>query len=371
MTKFVSFFLVFIIFIFTGCAPKYEKLPNSAASFQKQNWDDLEGFENDNHEEALNTFIKSCEKSGKKESLKSVCEKAKISKNPKDFFISNFTPYKIVKKDGNDTGLITGYYEPLLKGSKTKSDIYKYPVLKTPKDLLVVNLSSLYPELSKFKLRGMQKENSIVPYLSREQIEQKIDEFEPICYVDNKIDLFFLQIQGSGKIALDNGEMINVGYDNQNGHPYYSIGKRLLEDPVWASGGVSMQKIKEWATANDEFTVNNLLNQNSSYIFFAQRNFGATGSLGVELVPKRHIAVDTSFTPLGYPVFLNTSYPATGEKIQKIMVAGDTGGAIKGEIRADLFYGFGNEAGEIAGKMKQSGQMILFVPNEISKIKGK
>lgn len=364
MKNFFNFLLVLVALGFGGCVTKYEKISISEAEFERQNWDAIDGFRDDNLTEALEVFKKGCEKSKSKVYMKEVCDNAKNASNGYEFFVSNFIPMKIVSSKYKDGGLITGYYEPLLRGSLQKSEIYKYPVLKTPNDLISINMNKLYPELSKYKLRGKLDTTFIKPYLSREEIEKNIDNFEPICYVDDKIDLYFLQVQGSGKITLDNNQTINVGYDNQNGHPYNSLGGRLMKEFNWTAKDVSMQSIREWAKNSQEAEVDKILNLNPSYIFFAERDHGARGSLGVDLVALRNVAVDIRYTPLGLPLFLVTQNP-NGNPIKKVVVAADTGGAIKGEIRADYFFGFGDDAGSFAGTMKQKGQMILFIPKQI------
>lgn len=371
MKNFFNFLLVFVALGFGGCATKTYKFENiSQAVFEKQQWEDFENFADENHTQALKTFVKSCEKSAKKPTLQNVCKLAQNTPDATLFFKSNFTPFKIVDQNGKDSGKITGYYEPLLKGSYTKSEIYKYPLLKTPSQKVSDSLSSDYPEAASYKFKGLKKEEkNRTPFLSRDEIEKNIEKFEPICYVDSKIDLFFLQVQGSGKILLDTNQTINVGYDSQNGYPYRSIGAQLKNDPKWSQGGVTMQKIRQWASENNDENVAKFLSYNQSYVFFDLRKQGATGSLGVELDALRHIAVDTKYTPLGYIVLLDTYYPMSSRKLQKIVVAGDTGGAIKGEIRADLFYGFGDDAAENAGKMSQNGKMTILIPNELIKEK--
>jgi membrane-bound lytic murein transglycosylase A len=371
MKSFFNFLLILAALGFGGCAKKIYKFENiSQASFEMQKWEDFENFQDDNLTQALKTFVKSCERSAKNPTLQNVCTIAKTSDNAKTFFESNFTPFKIIDKNGRDSGKITGYYEPLLRGSYTKTEIYKYPLLKTPTQQVSIKLEKDYPNATLYKFKGLKNgEKNQVSYLSRDEIEKNIDKFEPICYVDSKIDLFFLQVQGSGKILLDTNETINVGYDSQNGYPYRSVGSQLRNDPKWSQGGVSMQKIRQWASENSDEDVTKFFGYNQSYVFFDIRKQGATGSLGVELDSLRHIAVDTKYTPLGYVVLLDTFYPMSNQKLRKIVVAGDTGGAIKGEIRADLFYGFGDIAADSAGKMSQNGKMIVLIPNELIKEK--
>lgn len=357
--------MILASFFIVGCSFKsnYAKFESiSEGNFEEVEWEHLQGFYDDDLELAFYTFKKGCEKA--RDSLENVCIKAQTYTDPKKFFIDNFTPYKLYSEDDADIGLITGYYEPLLHGSRTKSDKYKYPIYKSPKDLLTIELGSIYPDLKNYRLRGrLVEDNKVIPYFSREEIKS-MDSFEPICYVDDKIDLFFLQIQGSGRIKLDTGEMINVGYANQNGREYFPIGRYLIENEFVKKEDMSLQAIRAWLEQNPE-KQDELLNQNESYIFFNESNQTATGSLGVELIEKRNLAVDRKFIPLGYPVFINTSNPETKEKIDQLMVAADTGGAIKGEIRADFFWGYGKEAEKLAGLMKEEGKLYILIPKEM------
>lgn len=357
-------FITIAIAIFSGCTPKFEKIDNSQANLEKVSFYDIKDFEKDDLFLALDVFKKACEKSSRKEYFKKVCLQANTTTNPKEFFINNFTPYKLYNSDGNDKGTITGYYEPLLYGSFIKDERYKYPVYKVPKDLITIDLSSVYPELKRFPLRGKLVGNRVVPYEGRENIEENKNQ-EILLYVDNKVDLYFLHIQGSGKIELPNGDLVNIGYANQNGQNYNSIGKYMVRMGYIGSKteySASVQGMKKWFEDNPE-KVDEVLNENPSYIFFEKRNQGATGSLGTELIPRRNLAVDTRYIQLGMPVFINTKNPVTNEEINQLMVAADTGGAIKGEIRADFFWGFAKEAEEYAGRMKEAGELYILVPN--------
>ena len=356
-------FLLFVIF-FTSCSVKYDKIEHSQANLKKVSFSQLDNFENDNLDLALEVFQKACKKSYKKELFEEVCEKSKNVENSKEFFTTNFTPYKLFDDEGEDKGVITGYFEPLLLGSLTKDDIFKYPVYAVPDDLVTVDLSSIYPKLKKYRLRGRIEGNRLVPYDARDEIG--VDEDKKIlAYVDNKIDLYFLHIQGSGKIKLTNGDIINIGYANQNGQRYKSIGKYMIRNGYIGSKTdyeASVQGMKKWFSDNPE-KVDEVLNHNPSYIFFEKRAQGATGSLGVELTAKRNLAVDTRYITLGMPVFINTKNPVTNEKINQLMVAADTGGAIKGKIRADFFWGFAKRAENYAGRMKEEGELYILVPN--------
>lgn len=359
-----SAFILIIAFLIAGCSfkPDYAKFDNiSKGNFEEVEWEHLQGFEDDDLKLAFNTFKKGCEKA--RSSLKSVCEKTSDYSDAKSFFTENFIPFKLYSEDDTDTGLITGYYEPLLFGSRTKSDRYRYPIFKRPDDLITVDLGSIYPSLKSYRLKGRVVGNRLIPYQTREEIKSK-DNLEAICYVDNKIDLFFLQIQGSGRVELDNGEIINVGYADQNGRAYFAIGRAMIDRGYIKREDISLQSIRAWLEANPS-KQDEILNLNPSYVFFKESDKTATGSLGVELIEKRNLAVDRKFIPLGYPVFINTQNPETKEGINQLMVAADTGGAIKGEIRADFFWGYGKEAEKLAGLMKEEGRLYILIPKEM------
>jgi membrane-bound lytic murein transglycosylase A len=325
------------------------------------------GFDKDNLNIALKVFQKDCKARRVNKILKGVCKKSFNYNDGYKFFTLNFTPYKLLNKKQKDIGLITGYYEPILNGSFTKTAKYKYPIYKTPKDLITVRLSSIYPSLKRYALRGKIKGDKLVPYESRKELNKNNKKLDVLLYVDNKIDKFFLEIQGSGKVRLENKKILNLAYAQQNGRKYYPIGRKLLKDGKILRKNMSLQAIKKWCE-NNILEVDELLNLNDSVVFFKISSKSATGSLGVELVAKRNIAVDKDIIPLGFPVFLNTTNPISKKKINSLMISADTGGAIKGEIRADYFWGDGSEAKLNAGKMAQKGKLTLLIPNETKKV---
>ncbi len=357
--------ILFVITLFTGCSlkepAKLETLAEiSQAKLKKINIKDIEGFYEDNLLLAFDVFKKDCKRSQRYKLFKNICQKAQTFTNASEFFTTNFHAYELHNENGTNKGLITGYYEPLLNGSRIKSEKYKYPIYKVPNDMYTIDLSTLYPELKKYRLRGKIKGNKIIPYDDREIINSRND-LEAICYVDDKIDLFFLQIQGSGKVKLDTGETINVGYANQNGHKYFAIGRALLKEGVLTKTGASLQGIKKYLRENPN-RIDEVLNKNKSYIFFTENKKSATGALGTQLVANRNLAVDRRYIPLGMPVFINTKNSVTHKKINNLMIAADVGGAIKGEIRADFFFGNGEDAELYAGGMKAKGVLTILVP---------
>jgi membrane-bound lytic murein transglycosylase A len=284
------------------------------------------------------------------------------------YFKENFSVYKTTNVDGTDNGLITGYYEPILRGSRSKSVKYSNPLYLAPNDLIKVELDSLFPELKYKRVRGRLVGNKLVPYYNRAEIESdalplKGREF---IYIDDIIDVFYLQVQGSGLVKLDNGEQVHVGYADQNGHTYNSIGRLLVERGELTLANASMNGIKNWAR-NNPAKLRELLNSNPSYVFFRELPAslpGPLGALGVPILGERVVAIDPKFVPLGAPVFLSTTEPNSTKPLKRLMMAQDTGGAIKGGVRADFFWGAGNDAGAKAGAMKQTGKIWVLLPKE-------
>ena len=301
---------------------------------------------------------------------------ATVTADPRDsaaaraFFERYFSAYQAVAPDGASAGLVTGYYEPLLQGSRVRSARNRYPLFSPPDDLLTVDLSELYPELKDKRVRGRLEGRRVVPYWPRADIEsgRAAVAGKELAFVDDPVEAFFLQIQGSGRIRLAEGGVMRVGYADQNGQPFRSIARVLLERGVLTPGQATMQGIKAWAREHPE-ELPALLNENPSYVFFrevvpdpAATIDGPTGTLGVPLAAGRAIAVDPRSIPLGAPVFLATSWPLSNEPLNRLMLAQDTGGAIRGALRADFFWGFGDDAAWQAGRMKQEGRMWVLWP---------
>ncbi len=334
-------------------------------------WTDLPGWQADDLKSAWPAWLQSCIALQKLAPWRETCLAATQLSDPdstsiRTFLQSRFKPYQIQQSEGGIEGLVTGYYEPLLRGSRTPTPKYRYPLHAPPDDLLVVDLSTIYPELKAFRLRGRLEGNRVVPYYTRGQIEAGHASVtgKELAWVDDPVELFFLQVQGSGRLQLDNGELMRVGYADQNGHPYRSIGRWLVERGEITLDKASMQGIKDWARRNPE-RLPELLAANPSYVFFresANRDGGPLGALSVPLTPERSIAVDPRAVPLGAPVWLATTRPNSGEAMNRLVMAQDTGGAIRGNVRADFFWGFGDEVGRLAGAMKQKGLMWVLLP---------
>jgi membrane-bound lytic murein transglycosylase A len=292
--------------------------------------------------------------------------------NPQDrsqvrsFFEQQFRPWRVLNADATDTGLITGYYEPLIRGSRTATVRYRFPIYGVPDDLLTIDLAELYPQFRGLRLRGKLDGRKVVPYYDRKQIDGGVPALagREIAWTDDALDLFFLQVQGSGRVKFDGGEVLRIGYADQNGHPYRSVGKLLVERGELTVEQASLQGIQEWAR-NNPGKLRDVLDYNASYVFFRELPAsadGPLGAMGLPLTPGRSIAIDPRSVPLGAPVFLATTFPNSSRTLERLMVAQDTGGAIKGGVRADFFWGFGSEAGKQAGRMRQQGRMWVLLP---------
>lgn len=333
----------------------------------------LPGWGQDDLREAWPAFMTSCSVLIKKEDWREPCMIARdvdaaSGKAIRAFFEAFFVPHQVINADGSEQGLVTGYYEPLLRGARKRGGPFQTPLHRVPEDLLTIDLASVYPELKGMRLRGRLVGNKIVAYPSRAEMAQSsLMSGKELIWVDNPIDAFFLQVQGSGRVQLaDVKETVRVAYADQNGHPYKSIGKYLIDKGELKLEQASAQGIKAWVEANPA-RQQELLNANPSYVFFKEEkltnpNTGPKGAMGLPLTPQRSIAVDTQFVPLGVPVFLATTQPNSDTSLQRLMMAQDTGGAIKSAVRADFFWGFGADAGEKAGRMKQRGMMWVLLP---------
>lgn len=341
---------------------------------KKSDWSAIESsFESDHVLLTWTAWLRSCSVLKQKDTWKKVCDLAEDIKEPSDENIKNyfkkyFNLYSATNMDGSDTGTITGYYQPILKGSKVKTSHYKVPLYTTPKDLITVDLSEVYPELKAKRLRGKLAGNKLIPYLSRAEIDGQGSPLagNEIVWVEDPVEAFFLEIQGSGIIQLDNGEAMQIGYADQNGYPFKAIGSTLVQKKEITLAEASMEGIKNWARKNIT-KLREFLNMNASYVFFRKLPNdlpGPIGALGVSIEAERSVAIDPKFIPLGAPIFLSTTQPNTSEPLERLMVAQDTGGAIRGGVRADFYWGSGDEAGRKAGSMKQQGKIWILLPRD-------
>jgi membrane-bound lytic murein transglycosylase A len=345
------------------------------ARFELVSWAKLPGWRADDTLAAWPALINSCSVIHARPAWQTFCG-AVVAASPGDaqfvrgFLEQHLQPYRISRVIGRKrekSGLITGYYEPLLMGSREKTERFATPLYKRPDDLLIVDLASIFPELKGKRVRGRVEGNKVVPYYSRAASRDATGlAGHEIVWIDDPIDAFLLEVQGSGRVQLTTGETIRLQYADQNGHPYRSIGKYLVDQGVMPLELVNMPSIRAWLMANPQ-RLHEVLDSNPSVVFFREApledaSVGPKGSLGVPLTAGRSIAVDAKFLPLGTPVFLATTSPDTGVPLQRLVLAQDTGGAIAGPVRADIFFGFGAAAGELAGRMKNDGEMWLLWP---------
>lgn len=285
------------------------------------------------------------------------------------FFEQNFIPYQILQGE-NPTGLFTGYYEASLKGSRTPTDKYNIPLHKRPDDLVMVDLGQFREHLKGERIAGRVEDGNLRPYETRDQIvtgQWPHNAAESVLvWVDNAVDAFFLQIQGSGRILLEDGGFMRVGYAGQNGHPYYAIGRELITRGYLTKENVSMQTIRQWLEAHPD-QADEIMNTNKSYVFFTElTGDGPLGGENIALTPMRSLAIDRSLLPYGLPVWVDIEPPMEGAPaLQRLMMAQDTGGAIRGAVRGDVFWGYGPEAELIAGNMKSEGRYWVLLPKPL------
>lgn len=336
-------------------------------------WGQIPSWGKDTLVEAWPAWVLSCRALAEKPLWKQVCDQAakvngKSEAAIREYFHGNFSPYEVIDPKTGGEGLVTGYYEPIIRGDRKKTERSRYPIYGLPPDLISVDLSSLYPELKFMRLRGRLVGNKLKPYYTREEIGNNESGFRgtPIAWADDPVDLFFLQIQGSGRVEFPGGEHIRIGYADQNGHPFRSVAKMLIEQGELQQSCASMQAVRKWGRDNPS-KLAALLNRNPSYVFFRELPDGLSGplgALGVPLTGGRSVAVDPRHIPLGAPLFLATSWPLSDKPLNRLMVAQDTGGAIRGAVRADFYWGCGDTAGHLAGRMKQKGRAWVLMPRE-------
>lgn len=374
--------------VLAACVTTPEPTPTSPpatlpARYASAAWSDLPGLATDRVGEAWPAFRAGCrvllDQAATATAWRKPCVAAEAIDGRNDdavraFLSAHFSPYAVAFPDGRVTGLVTGYYEPMLAGSRVRTEQFKVPIFAPPDDLVVVDLATLHPELKDRRVRARIEGRRAVPYWSRREIEAGKAALagKALAHVAEPIDAFFLQIQGSGRIELPDGSVMRVGYADQNGHPYRAVGRVLVERGELTLERSSMQAIREWGERNPD-QLPTLLDENPSYVFFREvapppsgtpeaAIDGPPGALGVPLVPRRAVAVDPRAIPLGAPAWLATTFPQSGEPLQRLVLAQDTGGAIHGAVRADLFWGHGDEAGRDAGSMRQQGRLWLLWP---------
>ncbi|KTD26286.1 murein transglycosylase A [Legionella israelensis] len=292
------------------------------------------------------------------------------NKNARLFFQRWFTPVEFYE-DKPVEGLFTGYYSPLLKGSLIQSEEYSVPLYGLPSNLVNVNLELFDETLRHRRINGRVENGKLVPFYTRKEINKGAikDTAEVIVWVDDAIDRQFLEIQGSGVVELEDGQRIYVGYAGENGASFTPLARILIDKGVMTKDNASMQGIKRYLKSHPE-EKNKILNQNKSFVFFQKLGRDAAyGAQGVALTPGYSLAVDRKWVPLGTPIWLNTTSPGTQSdsenRLQRLMIAQDVGGAIRGPVRGDVYWGAGKKATNVAGRMKNKGYYWLLLPRSV------
>lgn len=369
-----------------SCGP--QKKPPDHLTLAATSFDRLPGWRSDTLGAALDAFRKSCDAFAKLPDATAIgpdalagtaadwrepcAAAAALDRSDNEaihhFFEEGFTPFRLANNDDGD-GLFTGYYEAELHGSRTREGGFTTPLLKRPPDLVMVELGLFRPAWRGERIAGRVEGGQLKPYASRAAIEhgRLAHRNLELFWVDDPIDAFFLQIQGSGRILLPDGTAVSVGYDGQNGQPYVPIGRLLVERGALSRDNVSMQTIRAWLEAHPDEAAK-VMEQNPSYVFFREMpGDGPIGAEGVVLTPGRSLAVDRSFLPLGVPLWLDAEDQASPDgRLRRLVLAQDTGGAIRGPVRGDVFWGYGKDAAERAGMMKDSGAYYMLLPRNVA-----
>jgi membrane-bound lytic murein transglycosylase A len=292
----------------------------------------------------------------------------------RDFFQAHFQPFAAKDAaDGDDPqadqGLFTGYFEAELTGSLTRDDTFKTPLYARPEDLITVDLGQFDESLKGKGVVGQVDEGRLIPYPDRGTIESGAlaDKGLELLWIDDPVDVFLLQVQGSGRVILPDGNVVQVGFAAHNGRSYHSIGRWLIDQGELQAHEASWDGIRGWIEKHPD-RASELFAYNPRFIFFrVLEGPGPIGAEGVALTPERSMAVDTRYIPLGMPLWLDTVRPGgSTEPMQRLMVAQDKGGAIKGVVRGDFFWGYGDDALAQAGRMKSSGRYFLLLPNPLA-----
>lgn len=381
---------VFAAVILSGCAATQQVTEEASKDLKIQvtSFASLPGWGQDDFRDFAQAYGRSCDKVlkrpsqnpfysdskfGNNQQWQIACRKFEnINKTNKDsvrrFFEENFVPYQ-ASASGDAEGLFTGYYEASLNGSKTRKGQYQYPLRARPDDLVMVDLGEFREELKGQRIAGRVKSGKLKPYETHaEIIDGKLPtaQDKALVWVDSAVDAFFIQIQGSGVVAMDDGSVMRVGYAGQNGHPYYAIGRELIKRGELTKDNVSMQSIRDWLDKNPS-QAREIMTTNKSYVFFTEiEGEGPIGAQNVPLTALRSLAVDRSLVPYGMPVWLSVEHPQSisgnPQKINRLMVTQDTGGAIRGPVRGDFFWGYGKQAEQLAGDMKSQGRYWFLMP---------
>jgi membrane-bound lytic murein transglycosylase A len=362
----------------------------SGGQYMPVAWSDIAGWSADDHLQAYKAFRTSCKSIAEQRlppadakalgtSLREPCRAAKaldltVGARARAFFEEHFLPLRISRL-GEEAGFVTGYYEPVIDGSRTQTDVYNVPIYRRPSNLFVRGFKQDSPSLPNkgqvFRKIGRRK---LVPYYDRAEIEDGAIAGRglEICWLKDQTDLLFAQIQGSARIRLEDGSTVRINYDAHNGYPYMAVGRILIDRGIIPKEQMSMHKIREWMDQNPD-GAKELRRQNRSYVFFREVALSdkdeAVGAQGVPLTPGRSIAVDKSLHVYGTPFFIQGELPIESEQsktpFRRLMVAQDTGSAITGPARADIYYGAGPDAGRVSGRFRHNMHFVILVPKSL------
>lgn len=390
---------VAVLLLVAACKPLTGLLPEKPAdelALKRSTFAALEGWAGADVRTALAAFAGSCKRItaradgdalggaaayGSVREWRGPCAAALQLKTPssdaaRQFFETWFVPVQAFNRS-EPVGLFTGYYEPELAGSRKSGGRFTTPLYARPSDLVSVDLGSFRPTLKGERIAGRVDGGKLVPYETRAAIEGGAlkDRSAPIAYVDDAAAAFFLHVQGSGRVRFADGSVVRVAYDGQNGHPYTAVGRVLVDRGEIAREHLSMQTIRAWLKANPK-QAPALMNENASFVFFKEQplddpSLGAEGAQGVPLTSEASLAVDLRFHALGAPMWIEGTAPADDEKapditFRRLMVAQDTGGAIRGPVRGDVYWGSTARAESIAGRMAHKGQLYVLVPQSVA-----
>jgi membrane-bound lytic murein transglycosylase A len=385
MKRWLRLSLLVLGFALAACStPPLQPAATTAATlppvmrFEPVGWDALPGWRQDDVTQGWPALLASCNAPRMSAAWTAFC-RAAAQVAPRDaaaqraLLMAQLRAYRVVtesqdeERERRDTGLITGYYEPVLKGARKRGGAHQTPLYAVPDDLVTVELGDLFPALKGERIRGRLQGRRVTPYPDRAQlVDGKLLSGREIVWVDSAIDAFFLQIQGSGRVQLDDGSTLRLAFADVNGHPYRAIGRYLVERGELTVEQATAPGLRQWLAEHPE-RQNEVFNSNPSVVFFREEKLGdpavgPRGSLTVPLTAERSLAIDPRLLPLGAPFFLATTHPVSGAPLQRLVMAQDTGGAIRGALRADLFWGLGAEAGDAAGRMRHDGALWLLWP---------
>jgi len=375
------------VLLLASCAKEPEPDAGTALILEQSTIVDLPGWQADGMLGALSAFQRSCRRIergaetqgfgpgvrfGTRAEWRPACAAAtdvpRTAEAAREFFEAHFQVWRAT--DGNpDDDLFTGYFEPILNGSRAPSPDYPVPLYARPADLVLVDLGDFRDGMKGERIAGRLRDGRLKPYDSRADIAAgSLDGTAPVVlWLDDPVEAFFLHIQGSGLVRLPGGGLTRVGYDGHNGHVYYAIGRYLVNSGAVAKEDMSLQAIRRWLAANPGRTAE-VMNKNPSYIFFRELSGeGPIGAHGVPLTPGRSLAIDRRHLPLGAPIYVDIDVgDETGRPLRRLMVAQDTGGAIRGPVRADVFWGAGEPAEKLAGPMAATGRYWLLLPKAVN-----